>query len=191
LARANAFLEPAGAGWYRYHSLFAEVLRQKLRREYPDRVPVLHRRATRWYGRAGLLTDAVRRAARAGDWPLAASLVIDDLAVSELLEPGGSPCLAEEFAGMPPGQAWNEPQPHLVTAAAALSAGRPEPCAAALDAADGILEGLPVGQQPASRLAAALIRLTAALDPGGPGRGRRGQGIKTSFPRTWPPWLMR
>jgi AcrR family transcriptional regulator len=24
-----------------------------------------------------------------------------------------------------------------------------------------------------------------------PDRGRRGQGIKTSFPRTWPPWLMR
>jgi hypothetical protein len=26
---------------------------------------------------------------------------------------------------------------------------------------------------------------------GRPGRGRRGQGIKTSFPRTWPPWLTR
>jgi hypothetical protein len=56
-------------GWHRYHSLFAEVLRLRLRREYPDRVPVLHRRAARWYGRAGLLTDAVRHAARAGDWP--------------------------------------------------------------------------------------------------------------------------
>jgi LuxR family transcriptional regulator, maltose regulon positive regulatory protein len=164
LARANAFLKLAGSGWHRYHSLFAEVLRLKLRREYPDRVPVLHRQAARWYGRAGLLTDAVRHAARAGDW--AAGLVIDDLAISELLEPGGSPCLAKEFAGMPSGQAWTEPQPHLVTAAAALSAGRPEPYGAALDAADGILEGLPAGQQPAPRLAAALIRLTAALDPG-------------------------
>jgi len=38
VARANAFIEPAGSGWYRYHTLFAEVLRLKLRCEYPDRM---------------------------------------------------------------------------------------------------------------------------------------------------------
>ena len=62
VARANAFIQPAGAGWYRYHTLFAEVLRLKLRHEYPGRI--LHRRAARWYERNGLLTDAVRHAAR-------------------------------------------------------------------------------------------------------------------------------
>jgi hypothetical protein len=35
MAHANAFVQPAGCGWYRYHTLFAEVLRLKLRREYP------------------------------------------------------------------------------------------------------------------------------------------------------------
>ena len=49
LARANAFIQPIGSGWYRYHTLFAEVLRLKLRREYPDRVAALHQRAARWY----------------------------------------------------------------------------------------------------------------------------------------------
>ena len=159
LARATGFVQPAGSGWYRYHTLFAEVLRLQLRREYPDRTAALHRRAARWYERNGQLTDAVRHAAQAGDWPLAAGIVIDGLAIGEIIEPRGGPSLAGEFAGMPPGQAWAEPAPHLVCAAVALSAGLPEASTASLDAADGILARLPAGQQAASRLAAAMIRL--------------------------------
>jgi LuxR family maltose regulon positive regulatory protein len=101
LAHANAFVQPAGHGWYRYHPLLAEVLRLKLRREYPDRVATLHRRAARWYERNGSLTDAVRHAAQAGDWPLAAGMVIGGLAISEIIEPRDSPSLADEFRGMP------------------------------------------------------------------------------------------
>ena len=72
LVHANAFVQPMESGWYRYHTLFAEVLRLKLRRRYPGRDAELHRRAARWYAENGLLTDAVRHADRAGDWPLAA-----------------------------------------------------------------------------------------------------------------------
>ena len=63
LARANAFVQPIGSGRYRYHPLFAEVLRLRLKHEYPDRIAPLHRRAARWYERHGQLTDAVRHAA--------------------------------------------------------------------------------------------------------------------------------
>src|SRR6266516_2916790 len=143
VARANAFVQPAGDGWYRYQTLFAEVLRLKLRHEHPGRVTALHRRAARWYERNGSLTDAVRHATLAGDWPLAAGMVIDGLAISEIIEPRGGRSLAAEFVGMPHSDAWTGPQPYLVSAAAALAAGRPESAAAALDAADGILEGLP------------------------------------------------
>jgi LuxR family transcriptional regulator, maltose regulon positive regulatory protein len=166
LARANAFVQPTGSGWYRYHPLFAEVLRLKLDREHPDWAAALHRRAARWYDRSGQLTDAVRHATRAGDWPLAARIVIDGLAISEIIELRGSPSLGEEFKVMPQGQAWTEPQLHLVSAAVALSAGRPEFSVAALDAADGILERLPADQEAACRLAAALIRLAAARRTG-------------------------
>src|SRR5580700_523440 len=83
LAHANAFVQPIGGGWYRYHTLFAEMLRLKLRLECPDRIASLHRQAARWYGRNGQLTDAVRYAAQAGDWPLAASMVVDGLAIGE------------------------------------------------------------------------------------------------------------
>ncbi len=166
LARANAFVQPTGSGCYRYHPLFADVLRLKLEREHPGRVASLHRRAALWYERNGQLTDAVRHAAEAGDWPLAAGIVIDALAIGEIIEPRGSPSLGEEFKVMPHGQAWAEPQLHLVSAAVALSAGRPEFSAAALDAADGILDGLPADQEAACRLAAALIRLAAARRTG-------------------------
>jgi len=161
-ARANGFIQPLGSGRYRYHPLFAEVLRLTLRVEHPDRIGALHRRAARWHERNGQLADAVRHAAQAGDWPLAARMVIDGLAISQVIEPRGSASLADVFRSMPQRDAWNEPQPYLLCAAVALSAGAPETRAAALDAAEGILERLPAGQEAASRLAAALIRLAAS-----------------------------
>jgi LuxR family transcriptional regulator, maltose regulon positive regulatory protein len=166
LARANAFVQPVGGGWYRYHTLLAEVLRLKLRREHPDWVPGLHRRAARWYEHNGRLTDAVRHAARSGDWPLAARMVVDGLAISEIIQPRDGQSLAREFRGMPHRGTWTGPQPYLVVAALALAAGRPESSAPALAAAEGILERLPASQETEGRLAAAMIRLTAARRAG-------------------------
>ena len=166
LARTNAFVQPIGCGWYRYHTLFAEMLRLKLRYEHPDRVALLLQRAARWYQRKGMLADAVRQAARAGDWPLAAAMVVDELAIGQLIDPGDGQRLAAEFAGLPSGRAWTEPAPYLVTAALALAAGRYESCAAALDAADGVLDRLPAEQDAAGRLSAAVVRLGTALRVG-------------------------
>jgi LuxR family transcriptional regulator, maltose regulon positive regulatory protein len=166
LVRTNAFVQPIGSGWCRYHTMFAEMLRLKLRLEHPDQVAVLHRRAARWYERQGLLADAVRHAARAGDWPLAAGMVVEELAIGQLIEPPDGRDLAGEFAGMPPGQAWTESAPYLVSAAVALAAGQDESCAAALDAAEHLLDRRPDGEQVAGRLAAAVIRLTACLRAG-------------------------
>ena len=169
LVHTNAFVQPIGSGWYRYQRLFAEMLRLKLRREHPGRMADLHRRAARWYERNGMLTDAVRHAAQAGDWQLAAAMVIDELAIGQLIEPRDGQCLAGEFTSMLPGQAWTNPQapePLLVAAALALAAGRPESCAAALDAADAALECVPAGEEGPGRLAAAIIRLTASLGTG-------------------------
>ena len=122
LMRTNAFVQPIGSGWYRYHTLFAEMLRLKLRLEYPDRVAVLHQRAARWYERKGMLTDAVRQATRAGDWPLAAGMVVDDLAIGQLIGLRDGQDLVAEFACMPSGPAWTSPAPYLVSAAIAVAA---------------------------------------------------------------------
>jgi LuxR family maltose regulon positive regulatory protein len=166
LVRTNLLVQPIGSGWYRYHTLFAEVLRLRLRYEHPDRLATLHQRAARWYERNGMLTDAVRHAAAAGDWPLAAAMVTGDLAVGQIIEPRDGQCLADEFAGMPSGQAWAAPQPHLVTAAMALCAGQHDPGAAALNAADALLERLPADQEVEARLTAAVLRLTISLRTG-------------------------
>ena len=166
LARTNAFVQPLAPGWYRYHNLFAEMLRLKLRLEHPERVAVLHQRAARWHQRDGRLADAVRHAAKAADWPLAAAMVVDELAIGELAERGAGHPLAAEFAAMPADRAWAEPAPYLVAAALALAAGRREAATAALDAADGLLDRLPADREAAGRLATAVVRLTASLREG-------------------------
>jgi LuxR family transcriptional regulator, maltose regulon positive regulatory protein len=166
LVRTNALVQPIGSGWYRYHTLFAEMLRLRLRYEHPDRVVALHQRAARWYERSGMLTDAVRHALVVGDWLLAAGIVVDELAIGPLMEPQDGERLAGEFAGLPSGEAWVAPQPYLISAALALSAGQHQACAAALDAADGLLERLPADEEATARLATAVIRLTLCLRTG-------------------------
>jgi LuxR family maltose regulon positive regulatory protein len=166
LARANTFIQPLGSGWYRYHPLFAEVLRLKLRLRFPERIPDLHRRAARLCERNGSLSDAVRHAAAAGDWQLAASMVVGGLAIGEIIQPQGSQPLAREFLGMPGCGAWNKPEPYLVSAGVALAGGDREACAAALTAAEGILQPLPAGQAITARLTASMLRLAASRQDG-------------------------
>lgn len=166
LAHANAFVRPIGGGWYRYHTMVAEVLRLKLRHRSPDRIPGLHQRAASWYRRNGRLADAVRHAARADDWQFAAAMVIDTLAIGQIIGPGRGHCLAEEFVGMPQCDIWDTPQPYLVSAAVALINAGPEAAEARLAAAEHALQRAPVDQQAACGLAAALIRLATARRTG-------------------------
>jgi LuxR family transcriptional regulator, maltose regulon positive regulatory protein len=159
LAQANAFVRPIGHGWYRYHSLFAAVLRLKLRRECPGQVPELNRRAARWYQLNGSLSEAVLHAGESGDWPFAARIAVDELAIGQLIEPRGNRSLAERFQRMPADSPWTQAHPLLVEAALELSSADGVQGGAALAAAEGVLERLPVTDEIAARLAAAQVRL--------------------------------
>lgn len=53
--------------WYRYHHLFADLLRQRVADQQPDRLPMLHRRAGAWLAAHGLPIEAVEHALAAGD----------------------------------------------------------------------------------------------------------------------------
>ncbi len=77
LERANLFLVPLDdrRQWYRYHHLFADVLRLHLDDEAPELVPALHLRASHWYERNGQPADAIRSALAGGDFVRAAQLV--------------------------------------------------------------------------------------------------------------------
>src|SRR5207245_1979821 len=81
LDRANLFVVPLDdrRRWYRYHHLFADVLRARLLDEHPEYVPDLHRRASAWYERNGEPSDAIRHALAAEDFPKAADLVERDM----------------------------------------------------------------------------------------------------------------
>jgi LuxR family transcriptional regulator, maltose regulon positive regulatory protein len=166
LARSGAFVQPLGHGWYRYHPLLAEVLRLKLRLESPDRTPVLHRQAASWYQRNGPLGKAIAHAAAVDDWPLAARIVVDELAISELLKPRGSSPVAESLRRIPvPGalpDGSTQPPALLAAAALELCDGRDKEAGRLLAAARGCLDRLPAGQEVPARLAAAMLRLTAA-----------------------------
>jgi len=77
LDRGNLFLVPLDdrRWWYRYHQLFADVLRAHLLDEQPDRVPGLHRRASEWYEQNGERSEAIRHAMAGEDYGRAADLV--------------------------------------------------------------------------------------------------------------------
>jgi LuxR family maltose regulon positive regulatory protein len=84
LDRRNLFLVPLDdrRRLYRYHQLFADVLRAHLVDEQPARVQDLHRRASEWYERNGERSEAIRHALAAGDLERAADLV--ELAIPAL-----------------------------------------------------------------------------------------------------------
>jgi LuxR family transcriptional regulator, maltose regulon positive regulatory protein len=78
LEEANLFLLPLDNRryWYRYHTLFADLLRRRLRqgRTEAERLS-LYRRASLWLEREGFLAEAVSQAFAAPDFELAADLL--------------------------------------------------------------------------------------------------------------------
>ena len=77
LDRANLFLVQLDDDrhWYRYHRLFADLLRARLSRDYPNQATELRRLASEWHERQGILAEAVSYAFAAGDVERVARLV--------------------------------------------------------------------------------------------------------------------
>jgi LuxR family maltose regulon positive regulatory protein len=77
IERSNLFLVPLDdtRTWYRYHHLFAQMLRSELARRHTDLISVLHARASAWYRDRGLISEAITHATAAGDHAGAAALI--------------------------------------------------------------------------------------------------------------------
>jgi LuxR family transcriptional regulator, maltose regulon positive regulatory protein len=77
LERSNLFLVPLDhrREWYRYHHLFAQLLRLELASREPALVAALHRRAAAWHRQAGNLDEAIGHASAAGEFAEAAALI--------------------------------------------------------------------------------------------------------------------
>src|SRR5215472_17582866 len=77
LERENLFVVPVdeNRGWYRYHRLFAQLLRSQLTRAEPGIVPTLHQRASAWHQQTGSPLEAISHALAGGDVARAVDLI--------------------------------------------------------------------------------------------------------------------
>lgn len=77
LERENLFLTPLDEKreWYRYHHLFADLLKYQLDVEESALIPVLHSRASDWFEREGFVAEAVQHAISARDWERSIRLI--------------------------------------------------------------------------------------------------------------------
>lgn len=161
LMRGNAFLHevPGPPGSYRFQPLFHQLLRAQLAYESPEKVPELHRAAAAWMADEGLVEEAVRHSAAAGDWEGAARYVIDDLAVGRLLLPGADG-LADLLALLPDDT--EGPAASLVRAALAMAVFNEDACQEHLSRAEGQLERAGSPHWGAAALTQQIVGLTLA-----------------------------
>jgi LuxR family maltose regulon positive regulatory protein len=160
LEDANAFvvsLDPERT-WFRYHHLFADLLRLELRRRRPEDVPVLHRRAAEWFVQHGQVADAIRHTQAAGDWPDAARLLADH-SFSLTLD-GQAQTIRALLRGFPPGADHRELA--VVRAGGDLLEGRLDEAAAHLAVAERYAETAPPGRRRPMRMAVASLKLSLA-----------------------------
>src|SRR5207245_1615405 len=77
LDRANLFVVALDEerGWYRYHHLFAEVLKSRLQQAESTLVAELHHRASAWYEQHEMFAEAIQHALGAPDLERAARLI--------------------------------------------------------------------------------------------------------------------
>jgi LuxR family maltose regulon positive regulatory protein len=160
LEDANAFvvsLDPERT-WFRYHHLFADLLRLELRRRLPEEVPELHRRAAEWFAQQGQVVDAIRHTQAAGEWPAAARLLADH-SFSMTLD-GQTQTMQALVQAFPPGADY--PELALVHASVELVQGRLDEAAAHRGVAERYAETTPPGRQRRLQVAIAALKLSLA-----------------------------
>src|ERR1017187_6179785 len=154
LEDANAFVVSLDSErtWFRYHYLFADLLRLQLRRRLPDEVPELHWRAAEWFTKHGQVVDAIRHTQAAGDWPGAARLLADH-SFSLTLD-GQAQTIQALVRAFPPG-AGADPELALVRATGELVQGHLSETAAHLAVAKSHAETTTPDRQRRLRMATA------------------------------------
>jgi LuxR family maltose regulon positive regulatory protein len=139
--------------WYRYHHLFADLLRHRLRRNSPDQLPALHCRASEWYEQNGLLAEAIGHALAAADFERASALI--EQTAWEVLTRGEIAMLLSWLNRLPDELARSRPRLRMFNAWARAMAGQP-------DAAESYLQDIdsedPQGEVAAVRAYVAFLQ---------------------------------
>lgn len=78
LEQSNMFIVPLDQSgtWYRYHALFAELLRHELNKvEQTPGIAHLHQKASQWFEAQEIIAEAIQHSLAAKDWVKAAQLI--------------------------------------------------------------------------------------------------------------------
>jgi len=136
--RAGLFLVPLDEvrGWWRYHHLFADLLRARLQQQQPGRAAALHRAAATWSDEHGLADDAVQHALAAGDAVWAAWLT--ERHFDALLLRGEGATIQRWLAALPAELIRSRLRLLLAQAWLALTGGDVEGAGPPLDAAERV-----------------------------------------------------
>jgi LuxR family transcriptional regulator, maltose regulon positive regulatory protein len=121
--RGGALLTPLDehGTWHRYHPLFAELLRARLRTQLGDEVNELHRRAAVWFSEHGTDAAALRHAAAGEAWDLAWEIAVNRW--THLLVDGEMSALQPLLDAMPAERVGACPELSLALGAAMLERG--------------------------------------------------------------------
>ena len=95
LEATNLFLVPLDdeRQWYRYHHLFADLLRNQLLQSQQGRVTELHLRASKWFEQEGLIGEAIHHTLGAKEFERAANL-IESVALTTVMQSNCSTVLS-------------------------------------------------------------------------------------------------
>jgi LuxR family transcriptional regulator, maltose regulon positive regulatory protein len=159
LEEAGAFvvsLDPARS-WFRYHQLFADLLRLELRRAEPDAAAGLHAAAAGWLAGHGFAVEAVRHAQAARDWELAAQLLAGHWPALYL--DGQAATVHELLTGFPAGTAAADAELAVVAAADELAQGSLEAAEQYLTVAERQSGSVPPSRGEYGRLLLEVVRL--------------------------------
>ena len=162
LEDASAFVSSVDAGrtWFRYHHLFADLLRLELRRVAPSTLAPLHRAAAEWYERQEDMVEAIRHAQAAGDWPAAARMVADSYV--SLLFDGRLATLGALLQAFPDDAADTDPELALAFAKARLYDGLLGESMHYIAIVERRADAVPEERRPRFELQLAEIRLALA-----------------------------
>jgi LuxR family maltose regulon positive regulatory protein len=140
LDRSNLFVQPLDDRrmWYRYHPLFADVLRSRLLVERPDTVFGLHQRAGAWLDAHGNRAEAIHHALAGQDFERAATLV--ELAALDLQRTRREVTLRRWLQALPEELIESRPVLAIVYVGALMSDGTTEGVETHLDRVEGWLE---------------------------------------------------
>ncbi len=162
LEQAGAFVVSldGSRSWFRYHQLFADLLRLELRRAEPDERAALHRAAAAWLAGHGHPVEAVRQAQSAEDWGLAARLLSDHWL--DLYLGGRGATLAGLLARFPCRVVAASPELTTVQVAGDLIGGSLEDAGRHLAMAADALAAVPADRRGRVQVMLAVLRLFLA-----------------------------